>query len=324
MPLMTRRTAAAVTAGFVVATARASRAADYPTHPVRIIIGFGAGASADTPARLLARKFSDALGQQFVVENKAGAGSNLAAEYVAHAANDGYTIFMATSAQTNYAGMTINPTYDIVKDFVPIVRVATVPLMLVANPSLGVSNLKELIALARNSPNQIFFASSGIGTTAHVAGELINMMAGIKLVHVPYPGSAQVMTDVLTGRVQLWIAPVSAVIQQVETGKLKGIAVTTAQRAGIAPDFPTLAESGLPGYDLGLWFGLLAPAGTPKPIVDQLATIADDALKTPDLIEPLRKTGIDTVGGSPEDFARYIDAEVKKATDVAIAANIRQ
>jgi|SRR5665213_3555508 len=324
MPVMTRRTAAAVTAGFVVATATASRAADYPTHPVRIIIGFGAGASADTPARLLARKFSDALGQQFVVENKAGAGSNLAAEYVAHAVNDGYTIFMATSAQTNYAGMTITPTYDIVKDFAPIVRVATVPLMLVANPSLGVSNLKELIVLAKNSPNQIFFASSGIGTTAHVAGELINMMAGIKLVHVPYPGSAQVMTDVLTGRVQLWIAPVSAVIQQVETGKLKGIAVTTAQRAGIAPDFPTLAESGLPGYDLGLWFGLLAPAGTPKPIVDRLATIADDALKTPDLIEPLRKTGIDTVGGSPEDFARYIDAEVKKATEVAIAANIRQ
>ncbi len=239
---------------------------------MRIIIGFGAGASADTPARLLAQTFSDALGQQFLVENKPGAGSNLAAEYVAHAPNDGYTIFMATSAQTNYAGMTIGPTYDIEKDFAPIVRVATVPLMLVANPSLGVSNLKELIALAKNSPNQIFFASSGIGTTAHVAGELINMMAGIKLVHVPYPGSAQVMTDVLTGRVQLWIAPVSAVIQQIEAGKLKGIAVTTAQRAGIAPDFPTLAESGLPGYDLGLWFGLLAPAGTPKPIIDQLAT----------------------------------------------------
>jgi len=315
---------AAVTAGLLVATATASRAADYPTHPVRIIIGFGAGSSADTPARLLAQKFSDTLGQQFVVENKAGAGSNLAAEYVAHAPNDGYTIFMATSAQTNYAGMTINPAYDLGKDLAPIVRVATVPLMLVATPSLGVSNLKELIALAKNAPNQIFFASSGIGTIAHVAGELINMTAGIKLVHVPYPGSAQVMTDVLSGRVQLWIAPVSAVIQQIETGKLKGIAVTTAQRAGIAPDFPTLAESGLPGYDLGLWFGLLAPAGTPKPIIDRLAAIANDTLKTPEFIEPLRKTGIDTVGGSPEEFVRYIDAEVKKATEVAIAANIRQ
>ena len=258
---------------FVIAIvgASASRAQDYPTHPVRIIIGFGAGASADTPARLLAQKFSDALGQQFIVENKPGAGSNVAAEYVARAPNDGYTIFMATAAQTNYAGMTINPTYDVVKDFAPILRVAAVPTILVANPSLGVSNLKELIALAKEKPGQIFYASSGVGTTTHVAVELINMTAGIKLVHVPYPGSAQALTDVVTGRVQLWIAPASAVIQQVAEGKLKAIAVTTAQRASIAPDVPTMAEAGLPGYDLGLWFGLMAPAGTPEPIVDKLA-----------------------------------------------------
>ena len=299
-------------------------AADYPTHPVRIIIGFGAGSSADTPARLLAQKFGDALGQPFVVENKPGAGSNVAAEYAAHAASDGYTIFMATTAQTNYAGMTVNPTYDVVKDFAPIVRVAAVPNMLVANPSLGVSNLKEVIARAKAKPGQIFDASSGVGTVTHFAAELINVMAGIKLVQVPYPGSAQALTDVVTGRVQLWIAPASAVIQQVEEGKLKAIAVTTAQRASIAPDVPTMAESGLPGYDLGLWFGLLAPAGTPQPIVDRLAHIANDALKTPDLIEPLRKIGIDTVGGTPEEFARYIDAEVKKATELATAADIRK
>ena len=170
--------------------------------------------------------------------------------------NDGYTIFMATAAQTNYAGMTIKPTYDVVKDFAPIVRVAAVPTILVANPSLGVSNLKELIALAKEKPGQIFYASSGVGTTTHVAVELINMTAGIKLVHVPYPGSAQALTDVVTGRVQLWIAPASAVIQQIAEGKLKAIAVTTAQRATIAPDVPTMAEAGLPGYDLGLWFGL--------------------------------------------------------------------
>jgi tripartite-type tricarboxylate transporter receptor subunit TctC len=299
-------------------------AADYPTHPVRIIIGFGAGAAADTPARLLGQKFSDALGQQFLIENKPGAGSNVAAEYVAHSANDGYTLFMATAAQTNYAGMTIDPTYDVVKDFAPIVRVAAVPTMLVANPSLGVDNLKELIALAKTKPNQIFFASSGVGTTTHVAGELINIMAGIKLVHVPYPGSAQALTDVVTGRVQLWFAPASQVVQQVAKGELKAIAVTTAQRASIAPDVPTMAEAGLPGYDLGLWFGLLAPAGTPKAIIDRLASIANDALKSNDVIEPLRKIGIDTIGGSPEDFARYIDAEVKKATEVATAANIRK
>ncbi len=299
-------------------------AADYPTHPVRIIIGFGAGSAADTPARLLAQKFGDALGQPFVIENKPGAGSNVAAEYAAHAASDGYTIFMATTAQTNYAGMTINPTYDVVKDFAPIVRVASVPNMLVANPSLGVNNLKEVIALAKSKPGQIFYASSGVGTVTHFAAELINLMAGIKLVQVPYPGSAQALTDVVTGRVQLWIAPASAVIQQVEEGKLKAIAVTTAQRASIAPDVPTMAESGLPGYDLGLWFGLLAPAGTPKPIVDRLAHVANDALKTPDLIEPLRKIGIDTVGSTPEEFARYIDAEVKKATELANAADIRK
>jgi len=301
-----------------------SCADDYPTHPVRIIIGFGAGAVADTPARLLGQKFSDALGQQFIIENKPGAGSNVAAEYVARAPNDGYTIFMATAAQTNYAGMTIKPTYDVVKDFAPITRVASVPNILVANPSLGVRNLKELIALAKTKPNQIFFASSGVGTTTHVAGELINIMAGIKLAHVPYTGSAQALTDVVTGRVQLWFAPASAVIQQVAEGKLVAIAVTTAQRASIAPNVPTMAEAGLPNYDLGLWFGLLAPAGTPKPIIDKLAHVANEALKSPDVAEPLRKIGIEPVGGSPEDFARYIDAEVKKATEVAIAANIRQ
>jgi len=324
MNAITRRTAATLTACLPLAFATRVRAADYPARPVRIIIGFGAGSAADTPARLLAQKFSDALGQQFIVENKPGAGSNVAAEYVARAPNDGYTLFMATTAQTTYAGMTVSPTYDLTKDFAPIVRVTEVSNLLVANPSLEAGNLKELIALAKEKPNQIFFATGGVGTIAHVAGELINIMAGIKLMHVPYPGSAQAMTDVVSGRVQLWIAPASAAAPQVEAGKLKAIAVTTAQRSSIAPNVPTIAESGLPGYDLGLWFGLLAPAGTPKPIVDRLAQVANDALKTPDLTEPLRKIGMDTIGGTPEEFSTYIAAEVKKATDVAIAANIRQ
>jgi len=302
----------------------AARADEYPSRPVRIIIGFGAGAAADTPARLLAQKFSQALGQQFVIENKPGAGSNLAAEFVARAPKDGYTIFMATAAQTNYAGMTVNPTYDAVKDFVPIVRVAAVPNILVAHPSLGVDNLEQLIALAKTKPNEIFYGSSGVATTTHVAGELINIMAGIKLVHVPYPGSAQALTDVLTGRIQLWFAPASAAIQQVEKGQLKALATTTAQRAGIAPNVPTMAEAGLPGYDLGLWFGLLAPAGTPREVVDKLARIANEALKSDDVIAPLRRIGIDPVGGSPEEFARYIDSEIKKATEVANAAGLRK
>ena len=268
---------------------RAALAQGYPTRPIHLIIGFTPGAASDIIGRAFANGAEPFIGQQFIVENKPGAGSNVAAEYVARAPNDGYTIFMATAAQTNYAGMTIKPTYDVVKDFAPIVRVAAVPTILVANPSLGVSNLKELIALAKEKPGQIFYASSGVGTTTHVAVELINMTAGIKLVHVPYPGSAQALTDVVTGRVQLWIAPASAVIQQVAEGKLKAIAVTTAQRATIAPDVPTMAEAGLPGYDLGLWFGLMAPAGTPAPIVDKLNKIANDALKSPDVVEPLQR-----------------------------------
>ncbi|MGO9698604.1 MAG: tripartite tricarboxylate transporter substrate binding protein [Xanthobacteraceae bacterium] len=301
-----------------------ARAEDYPTHPVRIIVGYGAGAQADTPARLLAQKFSAVLGQQFVVENKPGAGGNLAAAYVAHARGDGYTLLMATSAQSVYAATTLDPAYDVKKDFAPIIRVASLSLVLVAHPSLGVSNLHELIALAKQKPGQIFYATSGVGTVTHMAGELLNMMAGIKLVDVPYPGSAQALTDALSGRVPLLMTPVSSVVQQIANGDLKALAVAGAQRANIAHKIPTMAEAGLPGYDLDLWFGLLAPAGTPAATVGKLAHIADMALKTDDIGGAMQRIGIDPVGGSPEDFARYIDAEVKKATDVAVAANLRK
>ncbi len=296
------RVAACLVLAIAAASANLSRADDYPTHPVRMIIGFGAGATADVPARLLGQKFSAALGQQFVIENKTGAGSNVAAEYVARSANDGYTLFVATTAQTNYAGMTIDPAYDVEKDFAPIIRIAAVPNVLVVHPSLGVDNLKDLIALAKERPDQIFYGSSGVGSTTHFAGELMNMTAGIKLVHVPYPGSAQALTDVLTGRIQMWIAPISAVMPSVEKGELKAIAVTTAQRASIAPDVPTMAEAGMPGFDIGLWYGLVAPAGTPKPIIDKLAHLADDALKSNDVAEPLRKLGVEPIGGTPDDL----------------------
>ena len=327
MKAITRRAAtalAALAAGLPFALSGGGRAADYPARPVRIIVGFATGSTADTPARLLAQAFGDALRQPFIVENKPGAGSNVAAEYVARAPNDGYTLLLATTAQTTYAGMTVDPAYDPTRDFTPIVRIAAVSNMVVANPSFPADDLKALIALAKEKPDRIFFATGGVGTVAHLAGELINMMAGIRLVHVPYPGSAQAMTDAVSGRVPLWIAPASAAVPQVAAGKLKAIAVTTAQRATIAPDVPTVAEAGLAGYDLGLWYGLLAPAGTPQPIVDRLAQIADATLRTPELGGALRKLGMDPVGGTPEQFARYIGAETDKATAVATAANIRK
>jgi tripartite-type tricarboxylate transporter receptor subunit TctC len=189
-------TALVATALLSASLARAQ--SDYPTRPVRIVIGFGAGAVADTPARLLAQKFSQALGQQFVIENRPGAGSNIAAEYVARAQPDGSMLFMATSANTINATISSNLSYDIIKDFAPIALICSVPNMLVVHPSLGVDSLQQLIALAKSKPEQIHFGSSGTATTTHLAGELINVMAGVKLVHVPYPGSAQALSDVLT------------------------------------------------------------------------------------------------------------------------------
>jgi tripartite-type tricarboxylate transporter receptor subunit TctC len=297
---------------------------NYPSRPVRIVVGFGAGAAADTPARLLAQAFSATSGQQFLVENKPGAGSNLAASYVAHAAHDGYTLLMATGAQTNYAAVTVHPEYDVEKDFMPIVRVADLPNILVTNPSLGVDNLHDLIELSKRKPGQIFYGASGVGSTTHIAGELLNQMAGIELVAVQYPGSAQALTDVLAGRIQLFIAPASAVVQQLGSGQLKALAITTARRSAIAPNVPTMAEAGLPGYDLGIWFGLLAPAGTPRPIIDRLAGAADAALGDDRLRDRLQQVGFEPGGGGPDDFSAYIAGEVKKATAVAISAKMRQ
>ncbi len=314
---------AAVAAGLLLATA-AQAQSDYPNRPVRIVIGFSAGAVADTPARLLAQKFSQSLGQQVVVENKPGGGSNIAAEYAARAGKDGYTLLMATAANTINVTIMPNLSFDFVKDFTPVAMVASVPNLLVAHPSFAANNVKDIIALAKSKPpGDILYGSSGVGTSTHLAGELINMMAGIKLTHVPYPGSAQSITDVLTGRIPLLFVPASPAMQHVQKGTLKAIAVTQAQRASIAPNVPTIAEAGLPGYDIGLWFALMAPSGTPQDIVDKLARAASDALKSPDVVEALNKAGLDAAApGTPETLARFLGDEVKKGAEVAKAAGL--
>jgi tripartite-type tricarboxylate transporter receptor subunit TctC len=319
---MTKGLLAVVAFAFSATLAHAQ--GDYPSRPARIVIGFGAGAAADTPARLLAQKFSQSLGQQFVIENRPGAGSNIAAEHVARSPKDGYTLFMGTAANTINATISPNLTFDFAKDFAPIALVASVPNVLVAHPSLGVDNLKDLIALAKQKPEQINYGSSGVATTTHLAGELINVMAGVKLVHVPYQGSAQAMNDVLAGRIALLFTPASAAIQHVEKGSLKAIAVTQLHRASIAPNIPTMSEAGLAGYDIGLWFGLLAPAGTPREIVDKLARATNEALKAPDVVSTLKTAGLDPLGSSPDEFARYIASEIAKGARVAAAAGLKK
>ncbi len=311
-------------AAMIASAAPPAAAQDYPSRAVKIIIGFGPGATADITARVLAQRFNEKLGQQFVVENKPGAGSNLAADFVARAPKDGYTLLMATTA--NAINQTVSPNlgFDFAKDLAPITLVASVPNVLVAHPSLGVASVPELIALAKARPEQIFFGSSGVGTSTHLSGELFNQMAGVKLVHVPYPGSAQAIADVLTGRIALLFSPASTVLPHVRDGKLKALATTGGKRTAIAPDLRTVAEAGLPGYETDLWLALLAPAGTPRAVIDTLSRAVNEALRVNEVVAPLRAQGIDPLGGTPEEFGRYLQTEVQKWETVAKAAGVKK
>jgi tripartite-type tricarboxylate transporter receptor subunit TctC len=312
--------------GSVLAIALAvgsARAESYPTRPIRVVVGFGPGAVADIIARVVATQMSKSLGQQLVVENRPGAGSSIGAEYVARAPKDGYTLLMCTVAQT------INPVmnklnFDFAKDLAPIALVANAPQMLVAHPSLGVSTVQELITLARSKPDEVQYASSGVGTMSHLSGVLLNNAAGIKLMQVPYPGSAQSMTDVLAGRVPLMFGPAATVLSNVQAGKLKALAVTQPKRAAIAPDVPTMAEAGVPGYSAGIWMGLLAPAGTPQNIVDKLSRAANEVLQSKEVLDVMHKQGVDPLGGTEAEFAKYIDGELKKWAAVASAAGLKK
>jgi tripartite-type tricarboxylate transporter receptor subunit TctC len=301
-----------------------SQAEDYPTRPVRIIVGFPAGSGADITARVVGQRMGQILGQQIVVENKPGAGSSLAADFVARAPKDGYTLLMGTIANPINAVVNPNLSFDFIKDFTPIVRLTTTPNILVVHPSIGVTSVKELIDLAKAKPDELSFASSGVLTGTHLSGELFKVVTGVKMVHVPYAGSPPAVTDLLAGRIQVFFSPASAVLPHVHAGKLVALASTEAKRTAIAPDLPTMAEAGLPGFETGLWFGLFAPAGTPKEIIDKIARAGNEALKADEVGKALAPQGIDLVGGSTEDFARHLDSEMKRWTAVAQAAGLKK
>jgi tripartite-type tricarboxylate transporter receptor subunit TctC len=302
----------------------AARADDYPVRPVRVIVGFGPGSGADITARVVGARMSQILGQQIVVENKTGAGSNIAAEYVSRAPKDGYTLLMATISQPINAAVSTNLNYDFVKDFAPIALVSTTPNLLVVSPSLGIKSVKELIAYAKQHPDGLSFGSSGVATGTHLAAELFKVLAGVQMVHVPYAGSAQALTDLLAGRIQLLFTPASTVIQHVRDGRLVALAATEAKRAALAPDVPTMGEAGLAGFDTGLWFGLLAPAGTPQAAITKVNAAVNEALKADEVANALRPQGIDLLGGSTDDFARYIATDMKRWETVAHAAGLKK
>jgi tripartite-type tricarboxylate transporter receptor subunit TctC len=323
---MTRPALLAMLAALIAAAgaARSAPAQDYPTRPVRVMVGFPAGSSADITARVVSHRMGQILGQQFVVENKPGAGSSLAADFVARAPKDGYTLLQGTIANPINAVISPNLTFDFVKDFAPIVRLVTTPNILVVHPSVGVKTVQELIALAKAKPDELSFASSGVATGTHLAAELFKVVTGVKMVHVPYAGSPQAVTDLVAGRVHVFFSPASTVIEHVRSGKLVALASTEARRAAIAPELPTMTEAGVLGFETGLWFGLLAPAGTPAEIIGKLNRAANEALKADEVMKALAQQGIDPVGGTPDEFARYIEAEIKRWTTVAAAAGLKK
>ena len=304
--------------------APAAAAEDYPARPVRIVVGFPAGAAGDLVSRALAPHLGAALGQQFIVENRPGASSNIATEYAARAPKDGYTLFLGTVANVVNAASSSNLTFDFGKDFAPIALAATVPVVLVVHPSIGVNSVAELIALAKAKPGQLNYASSGVATTPHLAGALLNARAGIKLVHVPYQGSSPAVIDLLAGRTQIMFSAVSVVLPHIQAGTLKALAWAAPKRSSVLPDLPTVAEVGLPELDASIWFGLMAPAGTPKDIQDKIARALNAGLKSEALQGQLQKMGYEPLGGTPEDFTRYVDSELRKWTEAVEAAGLKK
>ena len=297
---------------------------DFPTKPIRLVVGFTPGSVADITARVLGNRMGQILGQQIVVENKTGAGSNLAAEFVARAPKDGYTLFLPGSANIANATINSNLPFDIVKDFAPIGLVNAAAVILVVHPSLAVNNVQELIALAKSKPGELSYASTGIGSAPHFSGELFMQRTGTKLVHVPYQGSPQAATDLLAGRVQVMFSPATAVISLVQDGKLKVLASAGSKRASILPDVPTMIESGMPDFDTAIWFGLMAPAGTPREAVDKLARALREAVKSPDVVAAWRPQGVDPLDGGPDELARLIASELKRWGVVATAAGLKK
>lgn len=296
----------------------------YPNRPVRLIVGLGPGSSTDVTARVIGQKMGQALGQTFVVENRPGAGGNIATAFVAQAPTDGYTLLFGSAATTVNVTLSPNAGFDLVKDLTPVALLATVPNILVVHPSLGVKNVAELITKARSRPNEILYASSGHGTSPHLSAELFNMMAGVKLVHVPYQGSSQAMSDLVSGRTLLMFTPAPTALTQLKSSDLIPLASTQLKRAGAAPDLPTMDELGLKGFDTGVWFGLYAPAGTPKAIIDRLARAANEAVRSEDVRAAFAPQGIDSIGSTPEEFATYVRSEIDKWAKVVNEAGLKR
>ncbi len=316
------KTACACGALLSCALSASLSAAEYPVRPVRLVVGFPAGSGVDIVARLVGQRLAESYGQQFVVDNRPGAGSNIGAQLAAKALPDGHTLFLGTVANAINATLYRELPFDFVRDFAPIALAGSAPNLLVVHPSLPARTVAELIRLARAKPGELAFGSSGTGTAPHLAGELFKTMAGIAVTHIPYKGGPQATTDLIAGQYDYLFAISSTVLPHIRSGRLRALAITTAARVPALPELPTVAET-LPGFDAVTWFGFMAPTGTPQDIVARLNGDIGGILARPEVREQLAGQGIVALGGTPEQFGAYVRAEIAKWARVVKASGAR-
>ncbi len=316
--MTSRRRLLAITAALACSATLPLQAqpAAWPAKPIKLVVGYAAGGATDVIARIIAVKLGEQLGQSVIVDNRSGANSNVGAEIVARSPADGYTLYVYTIANTINASLYDKLSYDPLKDFEPIGLIAKVPNILVINEKLPVKNVADYVQFAKESPNGITFASSGSGSSIHLSGEMFKMVSKLNMLHVPYRGSAPAMNDLLGGQVQSMFDNTPSALPHVRGGKLRAIAITSAQRSPLLPDVPTLAESGFPGFDVQSWFGLAAPAGTPRAVVDRLNAELGKTLTNPEVRQRLLNLAATPAPGTPEQMRSFAAAEVKRWYDV--------
>ena len=302
----------------------AAAAQDYPSRPVRFVVPFAPGGSTDTLARTMSQKLSEYLGQQVVVDNRPGANGDIGMQIVARAAPDGYTVVLGYIANLGIGPSLYDKMpYDPVKDFAAITQVAAASNILVVHPSVPAKDFREFIAYTRANPKKVNFASAGVASVGHLTGELLNELAGMDMVHVPYKGSGQAISDLVGGHVKVMISGMASTLPHVKSGKLRALAVTGAKRTPAAPEVPTIAESGFPKFEATSWFGVLAPAKTPRPVIARLNADIVKTLQQPDVAQRLGAVGFEIVSGTPEQFAAYIKSEIKKWEKVVKASGAK-
>ncbi len=297
--------------------------AQYPVKPVRLIIPFPPGGGTDTIGRVVSQKLSDVFRQQVIMDNRPGAGANIGVELAAKSAPDGYTLLLATISNAISAGLYSKLNYDLMRDFAPVTLLATQPLLLSVHPSVPVKSVRELIQFAKSAPNQLTYSSAGNGTPTHLAGELFRHGAQISMTHVPYKGGGPSVVALMSGEVSVSVASLPSVLAYVRANKLRGLAVSSAKRSPSAPEYPTMSEAGVPGYEVTAWYGLLAPVGTPREIIARLNSEAAILLKAPDVRQVLDKVGFEIAVNSPDEFSAFIRADIQKWTRIVKVSGTR-